>query len=81
MVTGVMLLLYKYTGSRDIIVGAPTYKQDGEGKLINTVLALRNRMESHLTFKEFLLQVAQTVFEANENQNYPIHKIEKRFIR
>ena len=28
MVTGVMLLLYKYTGSKDIIVGAPVYKQE-----------------------------------------------------
>jgi len=67
-----VLLLYKYTGSKDIIVGAPILKQDIEGDFINTVLALRNTFEPGITFKELLLQVRQTLMEAVEHQNYPI---------
>jgi amino acid adenylation domain-containing protein len=68
----VVVLLHKYTGSEDITVGAPIYKQDRGGEFVNTVLALRNRVENHMTFKALLLQVNQTVGEAVENQCYPV---------
>ncbi|NIM16726.1 MAG: amino acid adenylation domain-containing protein [Candidatus Aminicenantes bacterium] len=66
------VLLYRYTGIEDIIVGTPIYKQEVEAEFINTVLVLRDRVKKELTFKEFLLQVKQTIVEAVENQNYPI---------
>ncbi|UCH98246.1 MAG: hypothetical protein JSV88_15760, partial [Candidatus Aminicenantes bacterium] len=74
MVTGIVLLLHKYTYpcSEDITVGIPTYKQDVEGELINTVLAIRNQVNPDKTFKELLLQVSRVIFQANEHQNYPI---------
>jgi amino acid adenylation domain-containing protein len=72
LITGVILLLHKYTGDRDIIVGAPIYEQETEGDFINTTLVLRNPVEDGVTFKEFLLQVRQTITDAVENQNYPI---------
>jgi len=75
MVTAIAALLHKYTGSEDILVGIPTYKQDVEGELINTVLVLRNQVKTGITFKELLLQVVQTIWEANENQNYPIETL------
>ena len=43
LMTGVILLLHKYTGSRDIIIGAPIYKQEMETGFLNTLLVLRNR--------------------------------------
>jgi amino acid adenylation domain-containing protein len=64
-------LLHKYTGHTDIIVGVPIYKKNIAGEFINTVLALRNRVEDNITFKELLLRLRQTVVEANENQDYP----------
>jgi amino acid adenylation domain-containing protein len=75
LVTGVVILLNKYTGNRDIVVGMPIYKQEFEGEFINTVLALRNYIEQRMTFKELLLQVRQTILEANKNQNYPIETL------
>ncbi|UCH97514.1 MAG: non-ribosomal peptide synthetase, partial [Candidatus Aminicenantes bacterium] len=33
---GLVVLLYKYTGNKDIIIGTPIYKQDFEGEFINT---------------------------------------------
>ncbi|UCH92860.1 MAG: AMP-binding protein [Candidatus Aminicenantes bacterium] len=72
LVAGTMALLYKYTGSSDIIVGTPVYKQAIDAEFINTVLALRNQVKGNMTFKDLLLQVRQTIVEADENQDYPI---------
>lgn len=72
LVTAVTFLLSKYTGNRDIILGTPIFKNEIETQLINTVLTLRNRVGLEMTVKEFILQVSKTVFEASENQNYPL---------
>jgi len=43
LVSALVLLLNKYTGSKDIIVGTPIYKQTIKGEFINPVLVLRNQ--------------------------------------
>jgi amino acid adenylation domain-containing protein len=79
--TQLVLLLYKYTGSKDIIVGAPIVKQEDEGDFINTVLALRNTFNADMTFKELLLRVRQTIIEAADHQNYPIEALVHKLSR
>ncbi len=69
------VLLLLYTGNEDIIVGTPIYKQNMEGDFINTVLLLRNQLQTDMTFKELLLRVRETIQEAVENQNYPFQAI------
>ncbi|MCP4220394.1 MAG: AMP-binding protein, partial [bacterium] len=72
LTAGWLILLNKYTGSSDIIVGVPTYKQEVEGELINTVLALRGNFTAGMSVKEMLMQVGKNIVEADKNQNYPI---------
>ena len=72
LVTGLVVLLEKYSGKTDIILGAPVLKQEIDARFINTVLALRNQIHHPVTFKDLLLQVRQTIIEAVEHQNYPI---------
>ena len=72
LIAALLVLLYKYTGNTDVIIGTPIYKQEIEGEFINTVLALRNQLAERMTFKELLLQVRNALREADENQNYPI---------
>ncbi len=72
LAAGLTLLIHKYSGSSDIVIGSPILKPDRETAFINTVLALRNRIEGDMTFRELILQVKQTVVEAGENRNYPI---------
>ncbi len=69
------ILLKKYTGSSDIVIGSPIYKQEADAGFVNTVLPLRNQIRSDSSFKELLLQVKDTIQEANKNQNYPIEKL------
>ena len=75
LAAAVVLLLYKYTGQTDIIIGTPILKQEIEGDFINTVLILRNRLSPGMTFKELILRVSQTAFEAAEHQNYPLNTL------
>lgn len=72
LVTGLVVLLGKYTGRRDIIVGAPIYKQNIKGEFINTILPLRNQVEENMAVKKLLLQGSQNIFEAMENCRYPM---------
>ena len=66
------ILLERYSGNTDIIIGTPIYDQGVEGEFVNTVLTLRIALDKRQTCKEFLLSVRQTIIEAIENQNYPI---------
>ena len=76
LVAAVVALLGKYTGNNDIVVGTPIYKQEGHkdiiDQLVNTVLVLRTQLTKAITFKELLLQVKDTIVEAEEHQNFPI---------
>ncbi|MGB7605481.1 MAG: condensation domain-containing protein, partial [Lutisporaceae bacterium] len=72
LLSGLMLLLYKYSGSSDILVGTSIYRQKEQGDFINTALMLRGQINENISFKEFLMQVRQTLIEANKNRNYPL---------
>jgi amino acid adenylation domain-containing protein len=78
LLAGLSVLLYKFTGSQDIVVGIPVYKQEIEGEFINTALAFRARLKDHQSFKELLLLVRRTMVEADENQDYPIEILVKQ---
>ncbi|MCP4214014.1 MAG: non-ribosomal peptide synthetase, partial [bacterium] len=77
LTAGIVLLLNKYShdAKKDIIVGAPVYKQENDVQLTNTVLALRAKLTGDITFKELLMQMRRTVIEADEHQDYPIETL------
>ncbi len=75
LTAGLAVLLTGYTDSSDIIVGTPIYKQESEGKFINTVLVLRNRVSPGMTFKELLLEVRQDILESVAHQNFPLETL------
>jgi amino acid adenylation domain-containing protein len=75
LLAGMVLLLDKYSGNKDIIVGVPIYKQDIEAEFVNSMLAVRTQLKDDIKFKEFLMDLSKTLYEANENQNYPIEAL------
>ena len=74
------VLLYRYTGQKDIVVGSPIANRNRQeiepliGFFVNT-LALRGELTSNLSFKELLLQVKQTTLEAYEHQDLPFEQL------
>jgi amino acid adenylation domain-containing protein len=69
------ILLSKYTGREDIVVGSPISgrkhadTQEIIGMFAN-ILPLRNQPRDHQSFGEFLADVKKNVLEAFENQDY-----------
>ncbi|HEX8560038.1 MAG TPA: condensation domain-containing protein, partial [Pyrinomonadaceae bacterium] len=70
------LLLHRYTGQEDILVGSPTSGRSRGwmaglvGYLVNPVV-MRARLSGEQTFEEFLSQTRRAVFAAFEHQDYP----------
>lgn len=74
------ILLYKYTNQDEIVVGTPVagrnIKETNDiiGMFVNT-LALKNKIDSSKTFKEFLKDITSNCLEAFEHQAYPFDKL------
>ncbi|MGG4442605.1 tyrocidine non-ribosomal peptide synthetase TycB [Brevibacillus fortis] len=74
------VLLSKYTGQDDIVVGTPiSGKTRAElepivGMFVNT-LAIRNKPTAEKTFKEFLMEVKQNALDAYDHQDYPLESL------
>ncbi|MHB8065926.1 MAG: amino acid adenylation domain-containing protein, partial [Ruminiclostridium sp.] len=74
------ILLYKYTGQKDIVVGTPIagrpYEdfQDIIGMFVNTI-AIRNNFEECKSYKDLLLKVKENALQAYENQDYPFEEL------
>lgn len=71
LITSIFLLVSKYNDSDDIIIATPIYKQEDTTDFINTLVFLRNKINGDLKSVELLQQVAESIYEANEHQNYP----------
>lgn len=69
------ILLSKYTGQEDIVVGTPIAgRNHGDleniiGMFVNT-LAIRSTVDSSLTFEEYLRNLREKTLNAYENQDY-----------
>jgi tyrocidine synthetase III len=76
----VKVLLFRYTGSKEIITGSPVAGRDHTdlqsliGFFVNT-LALRDQVDGQATFDEFLGRVKQTTLEAFDHQRYPFDRL------
>ena len=74
------VLLSKYTGQEDIIVGSPVAGrphwelENIIGIFLNT-LAMRNYPEADKTFVQFLQEVKENSLQAYENQSYQFEEL------
>ncbi|WP_460263293.1 amino acid adenylation domain-containing protein [Clostridium sporogenes] len=82
LLSGINILLSKYGGQEDIIVGTPISGRthaDLEkvmGMFVNT-LAMRNYPAPDKSYKEFLEEVKENTLKAHENQNYQFEELVK----
>ncbi|CAI8732766.1 Acyltransferase domain-containing protein [Bacillus sp. IT-79MI2] len=80
LLTAFQVLLYRYSGQTDIIVGTPVagrserITEDLIGMFVNTV-AIRKDLSGNPHFNELLEQVRELTLEAFTHQNYPFDKL------
>ncbi|MDP8242505.1 MAG: amino acid adenylation domain-containing protein [Candidatus Hinthialibacter antarcticus] len=83
MLAAFQVLLFRYTGQEDIIVGSPTSGRTQAdfasvvGYCVNPV-ALRSSFEGDPAFSDFLSQVRHTVLDALTHQDFPLPLIVER---
>ena len=73
------ILLQKYTGDREIVVGSPSYDRAGllEEKENNNFVPLRSEIDNNSTFKTCLLEIKNTLIEAYIHQNCDFDELGK----
>ena len=80
MFSAYIILISRYSGQEDIIVGTPVASrshadlQDLIGMFVNT-LALRNFPAAGKRYMDFLLEVKESCLKAFENQDYPFEEL------
>jgi len=73
--TAYYILLWKYSGQEDIVVGSPVTGRNHVdlyniiGMFVN-MLAIRNQPQGNKSLRDFLMEVKQSVIAAMENQDY-----------
>jgi hypothetical protein len=74
------VLLYRYTGQEDLVVGAPIANRNRAefegliGFFVNT-LVLRVRLSGELPFRELLARVGEVTLEAYDHQDLPFERL------
>jgi amino acid adenylation domain-containing protein len=71
-------LLYRYTGTEDVIVGSPIAKQIGSETFVNAVV-LRTDMSGNPSFQELLDRVLKVSSEAYTHQDLPFEILIEEF--
>ena len=80
LLAGFMVLLHRYTGQDDILVGTlisglvPTETGSPNGCSLNTVV-LRSRVTDHLSFRSFLQKVRKRVLDAHAHSDLPFEQL------
>ena len=76
LLTALKILLYRYTGQTDVIVGTPTsWRQQPETQgligVFTNNLVLRTKLSGDISFRTLLRQVQDTALQAQEHSNFP----------
>ena len=80
LVSIVYVLLHRYTGQEDIVIGSPVSGrnhidvEDQVGYFVN-LLPLRTELKGDQSLKGLLANVKETMLEADEHQTYPFDKL------
>jgi amino acid adenylation domain-containing protein len=80
LLTAFKILLYRYTGQTDILVGSPIANRNRAeiesliGFFVN-ILVLRTNLSDDLSFQELLARVKSTALEAYVHQDLPFEKL------
>src|SRR5262249_9377506 len=83
LVAAFQILLHRYTGQEEILLGCPTSSRSQTefagivGDFMNPVV-LRGSFTEHLSFKVFLVQVRQTILDALGHQDFPFSLLVER---
>ena len=80
LITMFAILLYRYTGQNDVLIGSPVTGgtladfEEITGFFVN-LLVLRTKLTGSLTFADLLSQIRQTVWDAYAHRDLPFQRL------
>ncbi|KLT71301.1 non-ribosomal peptide synthetase [Flavobacterium sp. ABG] len=82
MLSTLHVMLAKYTGNNDTIIGSPFAAREhidlhNQIGFYTNTLAIRNKVEQSDSFDTFFTAVKQSILEAHNNQQYPFEEVVK----
>jgi amino acid adenylation domain-containing protein len=75
LITVLKIWLHKHTGSSLITVGSPARKKAGQPASKPNALAIVDKVDEALSFRQLLMNVRQTLLEAYGKQDYPYERL------
>ena len=75
LISAVKVVLAKYTGLEDVVVGTAVHRRFEEAAAFNRILAIRDRVAPTHTVRQVLNAVKNSLSEAFTHQKYPLAKI------
>src|SRR6185503_14197176 len=77
LVAALKIFLHKYTSEKNIIVGSAIHEKHSEDAVLNSVVAVRDRVSGTATARQLLADVKQTLAEAYKHQKYPLERLQE----
>ncbi|MBD2355227.1 non-ribosomal peptide synthetase [Tolypothrix sp. FACHB-123] len=75
LLSALNILLYKYSRKNDAIAGIPRYAEIATKDVKAKFIPLRTQVKSHISFKDYLLQVKDEIIDAYNNQNCDLEEL------
>src|ERR1041385_1377880 len=75
LVAALKIFLHKYTSATDIIVGSTIHEQHSTDAVLNSVVAVRDRVNGTSTARQLLTDVKQSLAEAYKHQKFPYERL------
>ncbi|MCK4258406.1 MAG: amino acid adenylation domain-containing protein [Halanaerobiales bacterium] len=75
LMAGLKICISKYTKNNDITIGTTIHKKNEKIKYINTILPIRDFVDSNISVKEFIVLVKTSIAEAYQHQKYSFSKL------
>ncbi|MCP4540462.1 MAG: amino acid adenylation domain-containing protein, partial [Chloroflexi bacterium] len=75
LMAALKICLHKYTGSTSIVVGSPALRPGDDPCPLPNVLVIVDDVYDQFTFRQFLLNVRQSLLDSYARQDYPFDRL------
>jgi amino acid adenylation domain-containing protein len=75
LMAGLHICLHKHTFNKLVVVGSPSRRRDGASSQSLNALPILSEIDTQISFREFLVNVRETLNQAYKNQNYPYDRL------
>jgi amino acid adenylation domain-containing protein len=75
LIAGLQVCLHKHTLNKLLVVGSPPRKRKNVSSRLPNAVAILSEVNTHISFKEFLVNVRETLDQAYKNEDYPFERL------